>query len=90
MKVPFALWLFPTLGTLLAATPDWENEAVFRINKEEARATLLPDAKTPASLDSPWCQVLDGTWKFHHVGNPDARPIDFFKPGFDVSGWDDI
>ncbi|MCH7225999.1 sugar-binding domain-containing protein [Haloferula sp. A504] len=41
-------------------------------------------------LDSPWCQVLNGTWKFHHAAHPDARPVEFFKPGFDVSGWDDI
>lgn len=75
--------------------PDWENEQVFRINKEEPRATKMPfptlaEAKQKSRLQSPYCQMLNGTWKFHHVGHPDQRPKDFFKTDFDVSGWDDI
>ncbi|MGJ8725270.1 MAG: glycoside hydrolase family 2 TIM barrel-domain containing protein [Roseibacillus sp.] len=74
---------------------DWENEKVFRINKEAPIATKMafPTAEGALNnyrLDSPYCQLLNGTWKFHHVGHPDQRPKDFFKPTFDVSGWDDI
>ena len=28
-----------------------------------------------------------GTWKFSWVKSPDLRPIDFYKPEFDVSSW---
>ncbi|GHC60774.1 glycoside hydrolase family 2 TIM barrel-domain containing protein [Roseibacillus persicicus] len=76
-------------------SPDWENEKVFRINKEAPSATRMPfpsaaDAVAKKRLESPYCQLLNGTWKFHHVGHPDQRPKDFFKPDFDVSSWDDI
>ena len=78
-----------------SAAPDWENEKVFRINKEAPRATKMPfasatDALNKHRLDSPFCQMLNGTWKFHHVRHPDQRPQDFYKPEFDVSSWNDI
>ena len=41
-------------------------------------------------LESPFCRILNGVWKFYHVGHPDNRPVDFFKPDYDVSTWDDI
>jgi beta-galactosidase len=77
------------------AAPDWENEQVFRINKEAPRATKMPFASAAEALKkhrlaSPFCQMLNGTWKFHHVGHPDQRPKEFYKPEFDVSDWDDI
>ncbi len=79
----------------LAQAPDWENPAVFRINKEAPRATSMPFPDRESALakkrpESPWCQLLNGDWKFHYSGTPDARPADFYKPDFDVSGWDDL
>ena len=95
-----------TLGLLAALTlsahsqqnsarPDWENEKVFRINKEAPSATRMAfptaeDALAKKRLESPFVQLLNGTWKFNHVGNPDQRPKDFYQPAFDVSAWDDI
>lgn len=81
--------------TALAQQADWENPAVFRINKEAPRATSMPfptkeEAMTKARLDSPWCQMLNGNWKFHHVGNPSNKPAGFEKPSFDDSAWKEI
>jgi beta-galactosidase len=75
--------------------PDWENQAVFRINKEAPRATTMPfpSAELAASkprLESPWCKLLNGDWKFHHVGHPDDAPADFEKPAFDDASWKTI
>ena len=80
---------------LHAQPPDWENQAVFRIHKEAAHATAMPfpdgtSALTKPRLESPWCKLLNGPWKFHYVGTPDARPLDFYKPDFDDSLWKDI
>jgi beta-galactosidase len=91
----FLLLPLTLVATASAQVPDWENPAVFRINKEEPRASSMPfpdraSALAKKRLDSPWCQMLNGTWKFHYVGTPDARPVEFFKPDFDVSGWKDI
>jgi beta-galactosidase len=81
-------------GLLPAQTHDWENPAVFRINKEAARATAMPfpskDEASNPRLESPWCKVLNGNWKFHHVGNPNAKPTGFEEPGFDDAAWKEI
>ena len=78
-----------------AQPPDWENQAVFRINKEAPRATSMPfpgkDAAAGKSrLESPWCLMLNGDWKFRHTGNPASKPAGFEAPGFDDSGWKEI
>jgi beta-galactosidase len=82
-------------GSAFAQIPDWENQAVFRINKEAPRATSMPfrdreSALSKKRLESPWCRMLNGNWKFHYSGTPSARPVDFHKPDFDVSGWKEI
>jgi beta-galactosidase len=82
-------------SALLAQPPDWENQAVFRVNKEAPRATSMPfptqqDAESKSRLQSPWCKVLNGNWKFHHVGNPSAKPAGFEAPAFDDSAWKEI
>lgn len=79
---------------LLAQPLDWQNPAVFRINKEMPRATAMPfpnkeEASKPR-LESPWCKVLNGNWKFHHVGNPSAKPAGFEATAFDDSSWKEI
>lgn len=33
---------------------------------------------------------LNGTWKFAYAPNPSSRAADFYKEGFQVSGWGDI
>ncbi len=68
------------------ATPDWENPEVFNVGKELPHATLLP-FRWP---EEPYFQSLNGKWKFHWAPKPADRPTDFYKPDFDVSGWDDI
>lgn len=35
-------------------------------------------------------QTLDGIWKFRYSVNAASRPADFYKEGYDVSGFDDI
>ena len=78
-----------------AQQADWENQAVFRINKEAPRATSMPfpskdEAAAKARLESPWCQLLNGNWKFHHTGNPAGRPLGFESAEFDDSQWKEI
>lgn len=57
-------------GTLFAQN-DWENELVFRINKEPAHATFN------YSVDQ--TESLNGTWNFAYYENPDDVPKDL-KP----------
>lgn len=65
------------------------------INKEPAHATLMPYANLKEALaakrhNSTYCKSLNGNWKFNWVAWPQQRPVDFYKPDFDVSGWKEI
>jgi beta-galactosidase len=82
-------------SAVLGQQPDWENQAVFRINKQAPRATSMPfpnkdEAASKARLESPWCKLLNGNWKFHHTGNPSGKPAGFEAPAFDDSAWKEI
>jgi beta-galactosidase len=74
---------------------EWENPQIFEINREPAHAHFIPfESKKLAAQDvsekSKYFQSLNGTWKFKYSKNPNSRPKNFFKPGTDLSGWDDI
>ena len=86
---------FLLLITRTIAAPDWEDQSIFRINKLPAHAVKMPfptkeDALEKQRIESPWCQLLNGPWKFHWVDHPEKRPTDFFKTDFDDSGWKTI
>lgn len=75
--------------------PDWENPAVFAINKEPARATAFPfedrqKAQAGDKTASGRFLSLDGLWKFHFSPGVDDRPQDFWRNDYDVSRWKDI
>ena len=83
----------PTFSS--AQKTDWENPAIFDLNKEKPHATLMPfrtvdEALTQKRYQSVFYQTLSGTWKFNWVRKPADRPIDFYKPAYDVSDWNDI
>jgi len=85
---------------LLTATgqqelPDWENPQVVGLNKEAPHATALPypdlrSAKAGGRDTTPFFKLLNGDWKFHWVGKPSDRPLDFFRTDFDDAGWPTI
>ncbi len=82
-------------STVWAQTPDWENPKMFDQNKEAPHATLMPfkdeySALTKKRKESVFYKSLNGTWKFNWVRKPADRPINFFNPSFDVSGWNNI
>ncbi len=75
--------------------PEIENEQILGLNKEPAHATLMPYASLQEALAarrqaSSLCRSLNGSWKFNWVPTPEDRPVDFYKPEFDVSGWKEI
>ena len=84
-------------------SPYWEDETMFAENKEPGVATYMPYESEKAMLadkayyETPWVTPdnnrylsLNGTWKFNLVPEPSKRPTDFYKDGYDVSGWDTI
>ena len=85
-----------------ASANDWENEKVFAIGKEPGHPTLIPYATedemvADAAYERPWERtassryfLLNGKWKFNWVKAPEERPVNFYKPSFDVSGWQEL
>ncbi len=79
-----------------SADGEWNaRPGVFQVNREAARARLVPYRDTRAALagrmrESPYYRSLNGSWRFHWSKNPDERPTEFHRPGYDDSGWDRI
>lgn len=79
-----------------ADSPEWDAEPrVFQVNREAARARLVPYASASDALrgdmeKSPYFRSLNGNWRFQWSRNPDARPAGFEAPDYDDSGWDHI
>lgn len=77
------------------AVPDWENPEVFQINREAPHASFARFPSEDLALENDWSassyyQSLNGAWKFSWVKKPADRPVDFYKEGYDVSGWGEI
>jgi beta-galactosidase len=87
-----------TLGHLWAQAPlppEIEDPECLGVNKEPAHTTLMPygnlkEAVAAKRHASSFCQSLNGMWKFNWVPHPAQRPIDFYKPEFDVRSWKEI
>lgn len=92
-QILFLILLLPT--TIIFAQNDWENSTIFERNKEPGHATFVPLDLHGTSInfskeESPFVKILNGNWKFNWVPKPADRPMDFFKPDFDVSTWKEI
>ncbi|MBN1271000.1 MAG: DUF4981 domain-containing protein [Candidatus Aminicenantes bacterium] len=85
------------IGTIFSyeSVPDWENPSVLGRNMEPAHCTFVSYADRKSALEnnpkrSPFYLSLDGSWKFFWVRKPADRPIDFYRPDFDVENWTNI
>ena len=76
-------WQDPTLVEQGQLPP----RASFRLFDQPAAALAAP---ADSAARSPWQQSLNGTWKFSYVDRPADRPLNFFAPGFDDTGWQAI
>ena len=80
------------ISYLNAQVNDWENPAVFGINKEKYHVSVVPHANAEGALQgdkakSPYYKLLNGVWKLNYVKTPEEVPQNFYKPGFDISKW---
>jgi beta-galactosidase len=87
--------LFLTNLSVEAQTKDWQNQAVFGINKEKPHVNIVPfmEEVKAVNLDikaSEFYQSLNGKWSFHYSENPESSPKDFYQVNFDASEWDQI
>jgi beta-galactosidase len=74
---------------------DWQNQHIFNINKEKSHVNVVPYSNMEVARKgdfkkSKFYKSLNGKWKFKYSAKVDERPVEFYKPDFDVSGWDEI
>lgn len=74
---------------------EWESPENLAYNKEQPRSYFFSfqDSESARKIlpeNSSFWQSLNGDWKFNWVKHPDERPVDFYKPTYDVSSWDNI
>ncbi|WKK24655.1 glycoside hydrolase family 2 TIM barrel-domain containing protein [Streptomyces olivoreticuli] len=81
----------PRADVVTGASPE-----VFQMNREPARSPLVPFTDVRSALsssgpaESPYYRSLNGEWRFAWSRNPAERPLDFWDPDFDDTGWDRI
>lgn len=90
-----ALALISSAWAETSLHPDWENPQNLFQNRETSRAFFIPFADKSEAMqgkrgNSSLVQSLNGMWKFSWVPKPADRPIDFYKPEYDVSSWKEI
>ena len=61
----------------------WNDVNVYEINRLYPRTNVVPKGEQ-------WSQCLNGDWKFQWVDSPSKAPADFYKEGYDASGWKTI
>lgn len=72
---------------------NWENPEIFKINKEDGHAIMMPfDSEKDAlsAKESNYNQSLNGKWKFYWQRGLKNQPENFQLTSFDDSHWDEI
>lgn len=95
IKIIGTFILSALLNTAYSQIPDWENEAVYGINKEKTHVTYVPYLNTAQAINnsaeaSPYYLKINGLWKFNWVKQPSERPVNFYKTDFDDTKWKTI
>ena len=69
-----------------------DNPEIFRVNQMDAHSdhSYYVDYADMKKKDNPLSQSLNGQWAFAFSKNAASRPCDFYKEGFDDSGFDKI
>lgn len=69
-----------------------DNPEIFRVNQLDAHSdhSYYVDYADMKKKDNPLSQSLNGQWAFAFSKNAASRPCDFYKEGFDDSGFDKI
>ena len=61
----------------------WNDVKVYEINRLYPRTNVVPKGE-------PWSQCLNGDWKVQWVDSLSKAPADFYKEGYNASGWKTI
>ena len=92
--------MFGALSAFAIMTPtgnEWQDNQLLSYGKEPTRASFVPFSSLEDALkilpefsDRVICLDSDKDWRFYWAKDPDNRPKDFWRPGFDYSAWSTI
>ncbi len=96
--IPVCLGVAAMIASSAGAERRWEDQSVFRVNKEKPHATKMAfptaeEALSKTRMESPWCMLLNGEWKFHWsptIEEHEKAAGEFYSPSFDDSAWGSI
>lgn len=81
-------------ATTSAQSKEWQDQRVNQINREPMHAHFVPYSSEKGALSKNKAEErrhsLNGIWKFKYAKNPASRPADFYRTGYDITGWSDI
>ena len=76
---------------------EWQDNQLLSYGKEPTRASFVPFSNLEDALkilpefsDRVICLDSDKDWRFYWAKDPDGRPKDFWRPGYDYSAWSRI
>ena len=76
---------------------EWQDNQRLSLGKEPSRAAFMPFSNETDALkilpefsDRQVSLDSESAWKFRWSKDPDSRPVDFWKPEYDVSRWESI
>lgn len=97
MKKQFVTGLFALFALAANAQTftEWQDPEVNAVNRYPMHTSYFayesPEAAQVGQKKlSTHYMTLNGMWKFNWVANADARPTDFWKPGFNDKAWDNM
>lgn len=94
-----ALCMAGSIGTTTYADnpdkPYWKDIQVTSVNREEPRSAFMTYANRAQAMtgdyeESPYYQLLNGTWKFYYVDSYRQLPQDITSPQASTANWHDI
>jgi beta-galactosidase len=88
MGLPVSAYAAPDVS----GRAEWEQPEVVAVNRLPMKATFFNYETVDKAVAGDMAASanylsLDGTWKFAFSKTPETRPVDFYKPDYDVSGW---
>lgn len=90
----FALMALFSVSASAQTFNEWQDETVNSLNRAPMHASFFSFESDAAAAGLPENSAnyltLHGLWKFNWVNDADQRPTDFWKPGFNDKGWDDM
>ncbi|WP_373833529.1 glycoside hydrolase family 2 TIM barrel-domain containing protein [Bacteroides heparinolyticus] len=97
MKKHLITGLFAALALSASAQSfnEWRDPEVNAVNRAPMHTNYFAYESAEAAArgvkeQSANYMTLNGTWKFFWVKNADARPVDFWKEGFNDKGWSNM